>query len=242
MSQWPVLAVGLRLQGQPVLLVGAGAVAAEKLEKLLRCGAVIDVVAPQACQQVRQWAQDGLLRWIPRPFAAEDVAGRLMVLSATGREGVDLEVFAQCEKRHILCNSADVPEACTAWLMAQAQHGPLTVAVGTSGTAPGLSRRLLQEALSGLPADIADLVDRYGRLRRWVIDDLAPGPSQLAGRMELLRRLAKQPWSWLRGGTADQRAELLKSWVAPATPPAQASAPPQPTELADKNQAADQPR
>ena len=162
MSEWPVLVVGLRLSGQPVLLVGAGRVATEKLEKLLRCGADVEVVAPQACEQIRAWAQAGRLRHTERPFAATDVIDRLLVVSATGREGVDLLVFAECQKRNILCSSADVPEAGTAWWMAQAQQGPLTLAVGSSGSAPGLTRRLLQEALTGLPSDIADLVQRYG--------------------------------------------------------------------------------
>lgn len=219
MSEWPVLAVGLRLQGQPVLVVGAGPVAAEKLEKLLRCDADIEVVAPVACPQVAQWAQSGLLHWLPREFAPSDVADRLLVVTATGRDGVDLAVFAECQKRRILCNSADVPEACTAWLMAQAQQGPLTVAVGTSGVAPGLARRLLAEALAGLPDDVGALVERYGSLRRWVVDELAPGPAQLSQRLELLRHLARQPWPWLRGRPVDQRSVASARWVAAGAAP-----------------------
>lgn len=219
MSEWPVLAVGLRLQGQPVLLVGAGHVAAEKLEKLLRCGADVEMVAPAACPEVLHKVQAGLVRWLPREFAPSDVADRLLVVTATGRDGVDLAVFAECEKRRILCNSADVPEACTAWLMAQAQQGPLTVAVGTSGVAPGLARRLLAEALAGLPEDVGDLVERYGSLRRWVVDGLAPGPAQLSQRLELLRHLARQPWPWLRGRPVDQRTEVSARWVAAGAAP-----------------------
>lgn len=212
MSEWPVLTVGLRLEGQPVLLVGAGSVAVEKLAKLLRCGATVEVIAPWACQEVLQWAESGQIRYTAREFSVADVTGRLLVVSATGREGVDLTVFAACQERQILCNCADVPEACTAWLMAQDQLGPLTLAVGTSGTAPGLTRRLLQEALTGLPSDIASLVDRYGQLRRWVVDELAPGLPQLAQRMELLRSLARQPWPWLRGAKTSQQAELHDLW------------------------------
>lgn len=214
MSEWPVLAVGLRLEGQPVLLVGAGRVAAEKLEKLLRCGADVELVAPAACPQVLQTVQAGLARWTAREFAPEDVAGRLMVVTATGRCGVDLAVFAECQQRHILCNSADVPEACSAWLMAQIQQGPLTLAVGTAGTAPGLARRLVAEALGGLPADVGDLIESYASLRRWVVAELAPGPAQLSLRTALLRDLAQRPWSWLRGRPADKRSDVHALWLA----------------------------
>lgn len=208
MSAWPVLAVGLRLRGEPVLVVGGGAVAAEKIDKLRRCGADLTVVAPQACAAVQALAAAGELRWWARPFAADDVRDRLLVVSATGRDGVDLEVYAACRARRILCNSADVPEACSAWLMAQHQEGPLTLAVGTSGTAPGLTRRLLAEARAGLPAEVAAAIERYAALRRWVIDELAPGPAQLPARMALLRGLAQAPWSWFGQGRDAQQAAL----------------------------------
>lgn len=212
MSSWPVLAVGLRLQGEPVLVVGAGNVATEKIAKLRLCGANLTVVAPEACDAVQQLALDGQLRWIQRVFKEEDVLGRLLVVSATGREGVDLQVYAACNSRNILCNSADVPEACNVWLMAQIQEGPLTLAVGTSGTAPGLARRLIREARAGLPADVAERIVQYANLRRWTIEDLAAGPQHLAARMAMLRELATQPWSWLSLAAETQREELARRW------------------------------
>lgn len=212
MSSWPVLAVGLRLQGEPVLVVGAGNVATEKIAKLQLCGANLTVVAPEACYAVQQLALDGQLRWIQRVFQEEDVLGRLLVVSATGREGVDLQVYAACKRRNILCNSADVPEACNVWLMAQSQEGPLTLAVGTSGTAPGLARRLLREARAGLPADVAERIVQYADLRRWTIDELAAGPQHLAARMAMLRELAMRPWNWLSLATETQRGELTLRW------------------------------
>lgn len=212
MSTWPVLAVGLRLQGDPVLVVGAGNVATEKIAKLQLCGANLTVVAPEACDAVQRLAQDGQLHWIQRVFQEEDVLGRLLVVSATGREGVDLQVYAACKRRNILCNSADVPEACNVWLMAQSQEGPLTLAVGTSGTAPGLARRLLQEARAGLPADVAERIVQYADLRRWTIDELAAGPQHLAARMAMLRELAQKPWTWLSLATETQREELARRW------------------------------
>ncbi|MBA3818130.1 MAG: hypothetical protein H0X17_04515, partial [Deltaproteobacteria bacterium] len=45
--------VFLKLEGLPVVVVGGGPVAASKLEGLLAAGALVTVVAPQICDEIR---------------------------------------------------------------------------------------------------------------------------------------------------------------------------------------------
>lgn len=212
-----VLAVALLLAGRQVLVVGAGPVAEAKIARLLSCGALLRVVAPVATAQVRAWADAARVAWHARPFAAADVDGCWLVVAATGTAADDA-VFAACESRRILCNAADVPAACSVFLLSQTQLGPVTLATGTSGTAPGLAGRLRREARAGLPADVDQLVQAYAQARRWLIDVHAPAhPRQ---RMAVLRRLAVAPWSLFRLPRAELQAQLAAMYAQAAAPDA----------------------
>ena len=195
--QETVLVAGLRLRGRSVLVVGGGAVALSKTLRLLDVGAVVTVVARRAVPTLVALADAGDLTLHVRDFEPTDCDQRFFVLTATGTD-CDQAVFAACEARHTLCNAADVPDACSVWLMAQQQRGQLTLAIGTLGTAPGLSGRLSREALAGLPDDVDALLARYAELRRWLVDVHAPGSEQLERRTATLRWLARRRWRFFR--------------------------------------------
>ncbi len=208
-----VFAIGLRLHGRPVLVVGGGEVAALKAERLLAQGARVTVVAPQLCPMLAQWSQQGALSWLARAFAATDVDGQFLVITCTGRNGIDALVFAACEARQTFCTAADVPESSSAWWMAQRQEGRLLLAVSTTASAPGLSRRLLDDARHGLPADAGDCLDRYAALRRWLADEHAPGEAHLERRTDALRWLASRRWQFF-GLPWSRQTQLLAARYA----------------------------
>ena len=84
----------LRLLGRPVLVVGAGPVAARRTKGLLDAGARVTVVAPVACPALAELAAAGLLNWEPRPYRPSDVDGVWFVQTATGDAAVDAQVSA----------------------------------------------------------------------------------------------------------------------------------------------------
>lgn len=211
----PVLAVALLLAGRRVLVVGAGPVAEAKISRLLACEAQVLVVAPEATTQVRAWAHDGRILWHARPFEAADVEDCWLVVAATGT-AADAAVFAQCEFRRVLCNAADVPAACSVFLLSQAQLGPVTLATGTSGTAPGLAGRLRREARAGLPDDVDQLIQAYARARRWLIEVHAP--EQPRQRSVVLRQFALAPWALFRLPHAELQAHLATMYAQAAAP------------------------
>ena len=191
------LAVGLLLRNRRVLVVGAGPVALGKIARLLAADAQVTVVAPDVLSEIRVLAADGVVRLEQRPFVPADLDGVWFCVTATGRDRADAEVFAACEARHLLCNAADVPEACSVHLLAQEVAGPLTLAVGSAGLAPGLSGRLAREARAAWPDDIAEIVQHYGAIRHW-LKAQHPGDALLPNRTAALRWLARQPWAVLR--------------------------------------------
>ena len=60
----------LKLAGRRCLVVGAGPIAQEKIEGLLRAGAEIKIVAPSATPGIRALAREKKVRWDARRFRA----------------------------------------------------------------------------------------------------------------------------------------------------------------------------
>ena len=156
----------LDLEGRPVLVVGGGPVAREKVEGLLDCGARVTVVAPRIDPEL---ARPGV-ELLHREYRTSDLEGRLLVVAATSTEDVNRRVFRDAETRGLLCNVVDVPELCSFILPAVHRQGPIAVAVSTGGASPALAQRLRD--------DIADVV--------------GPRHAELAGELRALRPWAKQ--------------------------------------------------
>lgn len=155
--------VALDLHGVTVLVVGAGPVAARKVEGLSAAGAVVHVVAPEVGPAIESAVLDGhVARLRLRPFEPTDLDGVRLVITVTGVPDVDAAVAAHATAAGIWVNAADRPEDCTFILPAIARRGPLTIAVSTDGSSPALAGRLRDRAAGLLTDDVAALA---GRLR-----------------------------------------------------------------------------
>ncbi|HWA82576.1 MAG TPA: siroheme synthase CysG, partial [Fimbriimonadaceae bacterium] len=132
----------LDLTSRPVLIVGGGNVALEKLETLLPSGADITVVSPTAAPDVQDLSAKGALRWEQREFRDEDIEKAFMVIAATDDPGLNARVFKLGEAARKLTNSVDDPVNCNFIMAAIAQEGPLQVAVSSAGCSPALAQRV----------------------------------------------------------------------------------------------------
>jgi siroheme synthase-like protein len=153
MTERPALAglpVNLLVRGRRIVVVGAGTVAARKIEPLLDLGAVVVVVAPGIDPEIRAWAEAGRCELVEREFRPGDVEGAWLVFSATDEPGVNAAVFAAGEAARVWVNGADDPVNCSFTMMSVVRRADVVVAFGTGGRSPALSahlRRLLTEEL-----------------------------------------------------------------------------------------------
>src|ERR671922_1043798 len=123
----------LDLQGRSCLVVGGGAVALEKAEGLLDCGARVTVVAPEISLAVRALP----VNLVEREYESSDLDGQFLVIAATDDNWVNRRVSADAEARSLLCNVADVPDLCNFILPAVYRQDPIAVAGSPRGGAPG---------------------------------------------------------------------------------------------------------
>lgn len=148
--------VCLRLAGRPVLVVGAGAVAAGRIRGLLAVGASVRVVAPRVLPEVQQAAARGELALALRRYRAEDLAGAMLVVVAVDDALLGEQIASAARVRGQWCTVADRPALCDFTMPSVGRRGPITVAVSTSGKAPALAARLRRRFEAQIwPEDLA---------------------------------------------------------------------------------------
>jgi siroheme synthase-like protein len=153
--------VNLLVRGRRVVVVGAGRIAARKIEPLLDLGAEVLVVAPDVGEEVRAWADQGRCAVEVRPFRPEDLDGTHLALTATDDPGTNAAVFRAAEDRRVWVNSADDPGNCSFTLLSVVRRSDLVVAIGTGGRSPALAahlRRMFDEELGPEYAILLDLL------------------------------------------------------------------------------------
>ena len=155
----------VKLAGKLVVVVGGGAVAAGKIEGLLSAGARVRVIAPQIRPHIAAWVRFGKIEWLPKEFAAGDLAGASLVVAATSAAGVNKAVFTEAEARNILCNAVDDIENCHFYYGAIVQRGDLQIAISTNGKSPALAQRIRKEQEAAYPADYGVWLDWLGAAR-----------------------------------------------------------------------------
>ncbi len=160
----------LRLAGQPVVVIGGGEVAARKTLLLARAGAAITLVSPELCASLQERLERGEVRHIAEEFRPEHLEGARLVIAATDVESVNAWVARSAEARNIWVNVVDDRDKSRFIMPAIVDRSPVIVAIGSSGDAPVLTRRLREKFEALLPAGLGKLAKLSGELRSAVKD------------------------------------------------------------------------
>lgn len=144
------LPANLLVRGRRVVVVGAGRIAARKIEPLLDLDAEVHVIAPNVGTEVRAWADQGRCSLAEREFEPGDLDGAWLAFTATDDPAVNAAVHRAGEAARVWVNSADDPANCSFTMMSVVRRSDLVVAIGTGGRSPALAahlKRLLNEEL-----------------------------------------------------------------------------------------------
>lgn len=184
----PLLPVFVKLEGRPCLVVGAGIVASQKIASLVECGARVTVIAPDARDEVRAFAEQQKVDWHQRKYQREDIAGQHLVIAATNDVEVNHRAYRDAVDAGVLANAVDDPPFCDFYFGSVVRRGPLQIGISTAGESPALAQRLRQQLESMLDDTVGPWLERLGALRRQVIAARPAGEA----RNQLLRTLASR--------------------------------------------------
>jgi precorrin-2 dehydrogenase/sirohydrochlorin ferrochelatase len=178
----------MKLEGKHCLVVGAGKVGEPKIAGLIGTAARIHVIALEATEAVRTWANAGKITLEIRHFANTDLNGIFLAIVATGSRALNSSIYEEAQRHGVLCNVVDVPEYCDFYYPAVVRRGDLQIAISTNGQSPALAQKLRQQLERQFGPGYAQWVAELGATRKLVMaSDLDP-----QRKRELLLTLASR--------------------------------------------------
>lgn len=132
--------IALDLRGRICIVVGGGTIGTRKATTLLRYGAAVTVVSPQATEEVAGLAAAGQLGWRREAYRESDLDGSFLAVAATDDEGLNARVVRDAKERGVLV--CDASSASRSEVIFGALHDAagVTLAVFTDGRDPSLAR------------------------------------------------------------------------------------------------------
>ncbi len=181
----------LKLENRLVIVIGGGAIATQKIPSLLQAGARVRVISPKLHPHLAEYVRRREIDWHPKPFAADDLVGAFLVIAATSIRELNASVFAEAERRNILCNSVDDIDHCHFYYGSVVQRGDLQIAISTNGKSPALAQRLRLELERQFGPEYAAWLEWLGVARDLLRSQ--PSGSDAEATKRWLHVLASQP-------------------------------------------------
>lgn len=158
MNYFPIF---IKLNQRPCLVIGAGNIAARKIDLIARAGAKITVVAQDISEQVAKIPDLTIHQKI---FEPSDLDGFKLVISATNDLQTNQFVSDCAKKKGIFVNVVDNPALCDFIFPSIIERTPLTIAISSSGASPVLARFLRAKIETLIPpafGTLAQLAEKF---------------------------------------------------------------------------------
>jgi uroporphyrin-III C-methyltransferase/precorrin-2 dehydrogenase/sirohydrochlorin ferrochelatase len=156
------------LDRQPVLIVGGGEQAAQKLRLLTKTTARIRLVAEALCPELSEAVAEGRAEWLATAFHPDQLDGCRLAYAATDDLAETARVAFAARAKGVPVNAIDRPQLCSFITPAIVDRDPVVVAIGSEGTAPVLVGRIRAMLEAELPQKLGRVAEYAQGLRRMV--------------------------------------------------------------------------
>lgn len=151
------------------VVVGGGNVAERKVERLIACGARVEVVATRLTPALNALAKEGKIVHHDAEYEENLIRGAFLVIGATDNDRVNERIAVDARALGIPVNIVDEPARCDFILPSIVERGDLAIAVSTGGKSPALAKRLRMELEAAYGQEYAVLLQILGELRERII-------------------------------------------------------------------------
>ncbi len=209
MRYYPVF---LDIAGKPVVVVGGGEVALQKVKGLLDAGALVTVVSPELHPDLSTLINQGRVNHFAREYAPGDLEGHFLAFVGTDDRSVNAVVSKEGRERGIWVNAVDDLPNCDFIMPGIAQRGDLIVAVSTSAGSPAMARKMREELEAFLTEEYALMLELAAEVRLELRDrDVKVDPDIWNAALDAdLKRLLGE------GRRDEAKQRLLRSLLEPA--------------------------
>ncbi len=143
---------------------------------LLKRAPLVEVAAPDLVPELAKLAEAGQVALVAPQPGIDQIRGRPLVIAATEDDAEDTRVSAIARALGVPVNVPDRIELCTFVLPAIVDRGEVTIAIGTSTTAPVLAQRLRAWLERELHPRLDALAKLAGEFRGRVAERVPSGP------------------------------------------------------------------
>jgi uncharacterized protein len=160
--------VFLKLETLPILLIGGGNVALEKLKALLSNSpnTTITVVAEFYREDFIAFAMAyDTIKCIKESYSNKHLQGISIVICATDNQVLHSKIKAKANENNILVNVADQPSLCDFYLGSIVQKGNLKIGISTNGKSPTTAKRIKELLDTAIPPEIDTTLENLAILR-----------------------------------------------------------------------------
>ncbi len=155
----------INFDDKKILVVGAGNIALEKLEKLVQFTKNITVIAPEAKYNTYELIKEHCLSYYQRKYRVGDIESFDIVIVATDDITLQESIYLESRGKHILVNSVDNAKFCDFIFPSFIKEGDLTIAFSTSGASPAFAKEIKNYIKKQLPDDIDEFLEKMKSLR-----------------------------------------------------------------------------
>jgi precorrin-2 dehydrogenase/sirohydrochlorin ferrochelatase len=163
MAKYPIT---LEMSGRRAVVIGAGPVAARKVQSLQEAGARVTVIAPHVQPMLEEAFHLPHVELVLSLYQKDYLVGATLVIAATNDTTLNRQIYTDCQSLEILCNVVDQPELCDFYVPAVVQRGDLQIAVSTDGHCPayaGHLRKKLEEQFTETHGQFVEALEEARR-------------------------------------------------------------------------------
>lgn len=156
------------------MVIGAGPVAARKVQSLQEAGARVTVIAEHVRPMLEEAFHLPHVELVLSPYRKDYLVGATLAIAATNDTALNRQIFADCQSLEVLCNVVDQPELCDFYVPAVVRRGDLQIAISTDGHCPayaGHLRKKLEEQFTDTHGKFVDALEQARRQAIAAIDD-----------------------------------------------------------------------
>ncbi len=157
--------------GKRCVVVGGGRVAERKVERLLGCGADVEVISQKMTELLMRYSRDGKIVHRKGRYESAMLSGAFIVIAATNDASINRMVSEDARRLGILANIVDDPKRCDFIVPSLVKRGDLAIAVSTGGKSPALAKKIREELEERYGGEYAVLLEILGRLRERMVAD-----------------------------------------------------------------------
>lgn len=172
----PLYPVFFKLENMPLLIVGGGNAAYEKVKFLLKNSplAPVTLVAPEIADEIQAHTQHHPnFSTHLKSFEPQDLNNIKIVIVATDNPSLNRQIHDIAKSKNIIVNVADTPDLCDFYLGAVVTKGDLKIAISTNGKSPTFAKRFREILEDILPNELPQLLLQLEQIRKQLKSDFS---------------------------------------------------------------------